>query len=82
LGVSPKQAILRAFGGQALVRWIVDEGSSVVYVTDADGAIALRRGGQPDRIIGFPKNDVFGFVDGVEDGSFPDWAKLTKISGQ
>ena len=66
--------LLRAFGGQALVRRFWEAGERVAYVTDEDGFRALNANEPSDRLIGFPWEDVFEFRRGLTDGAAIDWS--------
>lgn len=69
-----EKVLLRAFGGQALVRRFVEAGVRVAYVTDEVGFKALQAGRDTDRMIGFPWEDVFEFRAGLSDGAPVDWS--------
>lgn len=69
-----EKVLLRALGGQALVRRFLEAGQRVAYVTDEDGLKALSTNKETNRIIGFPWEDVFVFRLGVADGSVVDWS--------
>ena len=68
------RVLLRAFGGEALVRRFVEAGERVAYVTDEEGFKALRASEPTDRMIGFPWEDVFEFRAGLADGAIIDWS--------
>lgn len=66
--------LLRAFGGEALVRRFVEAGERVAYVTDEEGFKTLQSQEQTDRVIGFPWEDVFEYRPGLTDGCRVDWS--------
>lgn len=68
------RVLLRAFGGQALVRRFVEAGERVAYVTDDEGFAELQSSEPTERVIGFPWEDVFVFRAGVTDGATVDWS--------
>jgi hypothetical protein len=68
------RVLIRAFGGQALVRRFWEAGARVVYVTDEEGFQAVSSGELTNRVIGFPWEDVFEFRSGLSDGTAVDWA--------
>jgi hypothetical protein len=73
--MEPEAVIVRAFGGVAWTRWIVEVAARSVYVTNQEGREAVQRGEVPLALIGVPLYDVFALAD-VQDGSTPDWESL------
>ncbi len=72
--------IIRAMGDVALLRQALWGTDSAVYVTDHIGVVDLRMGTHTDRIMGFPRRDVFRYQPGIEDGTVPDWEKCLPYS--
>ena len=69
-----EMVLLRAFGGEALVRRFVEAGERVAYVTDEEGFKALQSNEPTDRVIGFPWEDVFVVRAGLTEGMGVDWS--------
>lgn len=71
------RVLLRAFGGQALVRRFWEAGVRVAYVTDEEGFKTLGTNEPTEHVIGFPWEDVFMFRPGLRDGCAVDWSAET-----
>jgi hypothetical protein len=78
--MDPQIVIPRDVRGNALVRWMVDLGPNVAYITDEFGFAELVRTGITTRLVGFPRADIFRHQD-LEDGAPPEWAQLTPWFG-
>lgn len=79
--IEPQVVVIRGFGGTAYVRWMIGIGSSVAYVTTAEGVEALKRGVDPSPVLGFPLEDVFQVQPDVEirDGQPLEWERWRRV---
>lgn len=74
-----ESVIVKAFRGVAINRWLIGEYGHLAVITNERGAEAVRRGEQPEFVLGFPKDDVFCHQTGfVVDGDTPDWSAIPK----
>lgn len=79
--LTAEMVLVRAFGGEAAIRWLVSVGDRVAYVTNAAGAEAVKAGARPLHCVGVPLTDVYVVSEGVRDGEYPDWESLTRRFG-
>jgi hypothetical protein len=77
--IEPEIVVVKAFGGQALVRWLVGLTQSVAEITDDAGAQAVRDGRRPIASVGFRRSDVFVAdpVTRIRDGDYPNWDTMS-----
>lgn len=76
-----KRVICRELGDLALERVAVDEGKRVFYITWPTNEMVISTGCGP---IGFPKNCVFEYVDGVAGRKLneEEWATLKPLEAE
>ena len=75
--MTPEHVVVKAFGGSALVRWLIGASNVVAEITNDEGAEIVRMGCQPVA-VGFPLRDVFRIKtnERISDGDKPNWQQF------
>jgi hypothetical protein len=77
---SENLVIIRAFGGKASIRAVLEAMPGCVMVCMPEHAAAIRQGKLPTPMLGFPEKDVFAYdpqaATAAERGTPIDWATM------
>lgn len=74
--------IVRAHGGEQLIRRVWEVNGDVVYITNEEQLKRHEAGLPMLWPVGFPREDIFLFSSKADKGSKVDWENLTPFQGQ
>jgi hypothetical protein len=78
--MTTERVVIKDFSGDLLIRWMVGRTGRVAYVTDDDGAAAVKAGLTPEYVVGFPLSDVYKWnvQKSIRQVKCRNWAVFTR----